>query len=334
MKLTVDCKSSTYDVFIQKDILLLANQYLSLQRKVLILTDDGVPEIYSKQIASQCLKPTIFVLPHGEKSKNIEWYQKVIATMIEKDFTRTDCLVSIGGGVVGDLGGFISSTYMRGIDFYNIPTTLLSQLDSSIGGKTAIDFANIKNIIGTFYSPKCVLIDPNTLKTLDERQIHAGLVEAIKMAATCSFELFDFIFQSKDLFKDMEEIIIQALKIKKKIVEEDIQEKNLRRILNFGHTFGHVIESASQYQLLHGECVGIGMLYFANNEVKENIRSVLKKYHLPTTYPLTKKDLDVYLQHDKKKTGDFIWIVLVNKIGTYELKKVKMEELYVHLKED
>ena len=334
MKLTINCKTYSYDVIIQRNIFIIVSEYLSLQRKVLILTDDGVPSEYVLKVSSQCLNPIIVTVKQGEQSKNIDNYQLVMKTLIEHGFTRTDCLVSIGGGVVGDLGGFISSTYMRGIDFYNIPTTLLSQVDSSIGGKTAIDYNGIKNIIGSFYTPKCVLIDPNTLKTLDKRQLHAGLVEAIKMACTCSSSLFEIISKSKNLENDIDEIIFQSLQIKQKIVEEDLEEKGLRRVLNFGHTLGHIIESASNYNLLHGECVGIGMLSFSSDKARKQIKKLLKKYNLPTSYDLSLKDIEEYLIHDKKKTGDYIWIVSVENIGSYELKKIKIDELYNKLKEE
>ena len=334
MKLTINCKTYSYDVIIQRNILNNVSEYLSLQRKVLILTDDGVPSEYVLKVSSQCLNPIIVTVKQGEQSKNIDNYQLVMKTLIEHGFTRTDCLVSIGGGVVGDLGGFISSTYMRGIDFYNIPTTLLSQVDSSIRGKTAIDYNGIKNIIGSFYTPKCVLIDPNTLKTLDKRQLHAGLVEAIKMACTCSSSLFEIISKSKNLENDIDEIIFQSLQIKQKIVEEDLEEKGLRRVLNFGHTLGHIIESASNYNLLHGECVGIGMLSFSSDKARKQIKKLLKKYNLPTSYDLSLKDIEDYLIHDKKKTGDYIWIVSVENIGSYELKKIKIDELYNKLKEE
>ena len=334
MKLTINCKTYSYDVIIQRNILNNVSEYLSLQRKVLILTDDGVPSEYVLKISSQCLNPIIVTVKQGEQSKNIDNYQLVMKTLIEHGFTRTDCLVSIGGGVVGDLGGFISSTYMRGINFYNIPTTLLSQVDSSIGGKTAIDCNGIKDIIGSFYTPKCVLIDPNTLKTLDKRQLHAGLVEAIKMACTCSSSLFEIISKSKNLENDIDEIIFQSLQIKQKIVEEDLEEKGLRRVLNFGHTLGHIIESASNYNLLHGESVGIGMLSFSSDKARKQIKKLLKKYNLPTSYDLSLKDIEDYLIHDKKKTGDYIWIVSVENIGSYELKKIKIDELYNKLKEE
>lgn len=334
MKLTVKGKLSSYEVIVKKDGLQQVGTYFSLQRKVLILTDDGVPEAYYQQVARQCFQPVICIIKQGEESKNLDNYQQVIRMMIHHQFTRGDCLVSVGGGVVGDLGGFVSATFMRGIDFYNIPTTLLAQLDSSIGGKTAIDFDSIKNLIGSFYPPKKVLIDPLTLRTLNQRQLHAGLVEAIKMAATCSSSLFEKIQCSVNLQEDLQEIIIESLKIKKAIVEEDMEEKNLRRVLNFGHSFGHVIESASHYQLLHGEAVGIGMLYFSSKEVQMKLRQVLEKYQLPVCYPLKKSDVEAYLKHDKKKIGDSIWIVYVLKIGSYELKKMSMEALYDYLRED
>ena len=179
-----------------------------------------------------------------------------------------------------------------------------------------------------------VLIDPNTLKTLDKRQLHAGLVEAIKMACTCSSSLFEIISKSKNLENDIDEIIFQSLQIKQKVVEEDLEEKGLRRVLNFGHTLGHIIESASNYNLLHGECVGIGMLSFSSDKARKQIKKLLKKYNLPTSYDLSLKDIEEYLIHDKKKTGDYIWIVSVENIGSYDLKKIKIDELYNKLKEE
>ena len=184
MKIDVKTSTHTYDVIIEKDILNKVNEYVSLKNKVLIVTDDGVPSKYVKTLANQCEEPYVFTFNHGEESKNINTYQEIISFMIANNFTRSDLVIALGGGVVGDLAAFVASTFNRGVKFVNIPTTLLSQVDSSIGGKTAIDYDGIKNVIGTFYPPFLVLIDPNTLKTLDERQFNAGLVEAIKMAAT------------------------------------------------------------------------------------------------------------------------------------------------------
>ena len=248
--------------------------------------------------------------------------------MAEKSFTRTDCVVAVGGGVCGDLGGFVASTYMRGIDFYNVPTTLLSQVDSSIGGKVAIDLCGYKNIVGAFYQPKMVVIDSNTLKTLDKRQVSAGLCEAIKMAATCDSQLFELIEKSESLDRDIDEIIVKSLKIKGDVVEKDPKEKGLRKVLNFGHTIGHAVESdESLGNLLHGECVAIGMIPMSSPSVAKRLAVVLEKYGLPTS---TNKDADTlisYIARDKKAKGNSITVVFVNEIGSFEMKDIPISEM-------
>jgi 3-dehydroquinate synthase len=183
MVLHVNTVDSGYDITIQRGSLENVGSCFNLDRKVFIITDSGVPSEYALTVKNQCKEAYIHVLEMGEQSKSIDNYVKTLQALIDFGMTRTDCIIAVGGGVVGDFSGFIASTYMRGIDFYNIPTTLLSQIDSSIGGKVAIDFEGVKNIVGAFYQPKAVLIDPNTLKTLDKRQLHAGLCEAIKMAS-------------------------------------------------------------------------------------------------------------------------------------------------------
>ena len=243
MILPLNLGEQGYDIVVERGALSKIGEYINLNRKVLILTDSGVPEEYANTVKNMCQDGYIYVVSQGESSKSLENYQKILSFMVEKSFTRTDALVSVGGGVVGDLGGFVASSYMRGIDFYNVPTTLLSQLDSSIGGKVAVDLDGVKNIVGAFYQPKKVLIDSNTLKTLDSRQKMAGLCEGIKMAATSNSELFELIENSTNLDSDLEKIIIEGLKIKRDVVEKDPREKGLRRVLNFGHTIGHAIES-------------------------------------------------------------------------------------------
>ena len=228
---------------------------------------------------------------------------------------------------MGDLSGFVAATYMRGIDFYNIPTTLLSQVDSSIGGKTAIDFEGVKNIIGAFYQPKKVLIDSTTLLTLDNRLLSAGLAESIKMAATFSKELFDLIKGPDQLMNKIDDIIIQSLKIKKYVVENDPYEKSLRRVLNFGHTIGHGIEASLNGKLYHGECVALGMLYFSSDEVKVELINLLKKYNLPTSYDFDKNVAYKYITLDKKAVGEYINIIKCEKIGTFEICKVHKNDI-------
>ena len=182
---------NSYCIELQRGNLEKAGELLNLNRKVMIITDEGVPEIYAKTIASQSKEAYIKVVPCGEGSKSFETTKEILTEMLGHQFSRKDCVVAVGGGVVGDLSGFVASLYMRGIDFYNVPTTVLSQVDSSIGGKTAVNLAGIKNIVGAFYQPKAVLIDPDTLNTLSKRQIVNGLIEAIKMGATNDKELFD-----------------------------------------------------------------------------------------------------------------------------------------------
>ena len=247
--------------------------------------------------------------------------------MAENSFTRTDCVVSVGGGVVGDLGGFVASTYMRGIDFYNVPTTLLSQLDSSIGGKVAIDLGGIKNVVGAFYQPKMVLIDPDTLKTLDKRQKMAGLCECIKMAATMDNDLFCLIESTSDLESDLDKIIISGLKLKKTVVEKDPHEKNLRKVLNFGHTIGHAIESVSDFGLLHGECVGLGMLPMAKDSARARLEKVLKKYNLPTKIEISSDILIDYIKKDKKAKGDIVTVIYVPEIGKFQMIDTEINEM-------
>ena len=224
---------------------------------------------------------------------------------------------------------------MRGITFYNIPTTLLSQVDSSIGGKTAIDKKGYKNLVGAFYPPKKVLIDPNVLVTLDKRQFMAGLVEALKMGLTSDASLYELIKNSNDIYKDIDVVIEKALLVKKDVVEKDPHEKHLRKILNFGHTIGHAIESCGKFNMLHGECVGIGLLYMASSNLEYEIRNILVKYDLPTkddiSDSITKEDLYKYISLDKKRSNKDITIIEVKEPGTFEINKINLEEIKNYL---
>ena len=267
-----------YDIVVEHGLLKKAKEHLDLDRRVLVVTDSGVPADYASTVAEQCREGIICKIEQGEASKSMEGFEKLLQTMLDHGFSRKDCVVAVGGGVVGDLSGFAASAYMRGIDFYNIPTTLLSQIDSSIGGKTGINFGGVKNIVGAFYQPKKVLIDPDLLKTLPPRQISNGLAEAVKMALTSDAELFG-IFENKDIANSIDEIIIRSLNIKKSVVEQDEKESGLRKILNFGHTVGHGIES-SKGELYHGECVALGMIPMCGENIRQRVIAVLKKCDL------------------------------------------------------
>lgn len=317
MTIHMDLGRDSYDILIERDILAKAGQHLNLNRRVLVVTDTGVPEIYAKTLAGQCKKSVICTVEMGENSKSLTVFGHLLQTMLEHDFSRKDCVVAVGGGVVGDLSGFAASSYMRGIDFYNIPTTLLSQIDSSIGGKTAINLGGVKNIVGSFYQPKKVLVDPDLLKTLPPRQIANGMAEAIKMSLTSDRQLFE-LFETQDIESSLEEIILRSLSIKKAVVEQDEKEAGLRKILNFGHTVGHGIESTSK--LYHGEAVALGMLPMCSETLRPRVIKVLKKCNL---YRELQYDWDRITQaafHDKKADGGSVTVTLVQEPGTYELK--------------
>ena len=327
MIIPVNADNGCYDIVLERGSLKKAGQLLELDRRVLVVTDEGVPPEYAGCVASRCREAIVVTVPRGEGSKSFEQLERLLSAMLEASFTRGDCVVAVGGGVVGDLSGFAASCYMRGIHFYNIPTTLLAQVDSSVGGKTAVNFGGVKNIVGAFYQPKKVIIDPETLKTLERRQLMAGLAEAIKMAATSSAELFEIIEKSEDLDADLPEIIRRSLCIKRDVVEQDPKENGLRRILNFGHTVGHAVEGFNKGKLLHGECVALGMPPMCSGEALERVTKVLKKYGLPTEIEQSADELMPYLKHDKKMTADLVKVVLVDKIGQFRICDMRPEDI-------
>lgn len=331
MIIKLDLGNDSYDIVLEQGALLKAGELFDLQRKVLIVTDSGVPSSYAETIAKQCEAPFSVTIPQGEASKSFENFEMLLSEMLKNSFTRRDCVVAVGGGVVGDLSGFAAACYMRGIDFYNVPTTLLSQVDSSIGGKTAIDLNGVKNIVGAFYQPKKVLIDPDTLKTLNQRQFAAGLAEAIKVSLTGDEELFELIKNSEDINSDITEVIRRALEFKRDVVEKDPKEAGLRKVLNFGHTIGHGIESYYGGKLLHGECVSIGMIPMCSEEVRKELIPVLQKYRLPAACDAGKEELLPFILHDKKMLKDRISVIYVPEIGQFEIRDILPEELNKYL---
>lgn len=324
--------SSKYDIYLGRNELDKIGTYFNLRRKVLVVTDSNIPLEYVNKVLNSCLKGYLVTLNPGESSKCFDNYLKLNKILLENEFSRTDAIVALGGGVIGDLSAFVASTYMRGIDFYNVPTSLLSMVDSSIGGKTAIDFLGVKNVIGSFYQPRGVLIDIDTLASLDRRQLMSGLVESIKMGLCLDKKLFDLIKDSSSLDEDIEEIIYRSLECKRKVVEEDEKEKGLRKVLNYGHSFGHAIEESSSLSLLHGESVGIGMLYFTSRIVKDELIKVLNKYGLPTSYDLKEEDINRYVTKDKKRDGDKIDIVYLEDYEKFSFIKLSYEELKEYVK--
>ena len=328
MIISVKTRDGKYPIKIANGSLSSAGDFFRLDRKCLIVTDDGVPEKYLNILERQCKKSVIFKIAAGESSKTLDSFSAGLKLLIDGGFTRSDCVIALGGGVVGDLAGFIASAFLRGIDFYNIPTTVLSQVDSSVGGKTAVNFEGYKNMVGAFYPPKAVLIDPDTLTTLPKRQISNGLAESVKMAACMDKELFEFI-EKNDAYENIEKIIEASIKIKKYVVEHDEREKGLRRVLNFGHTVAHAVESESIKRgtlLYHGECVAIGMIPLSSEKAKKRLIPVLEKLGLPTEIDV---DVETVLDatfHDKKKSGDTITVVRLKDIGEYEFDTVMYPE--------
>lgn len=327
MKITVKLKENEYDIHIGHGLLDRAGEFFDLNRRVFLVTDTDVPEQYAEKLAAQCQASHIERINAGEGSKNLAVFERLLNAMLEFNMTRQDCVIAVGGGVVGDVSGFAASCYMRGIDFYNVPTTLLAQVDSSVGGKTAVDLGGVKNVVGSFYQPKGVLIDPEVLKTLPERLIREGLAEAIKMALTCDRDFFDFLKRNPYTEENAEKIIYHSLCVKTGIVSADEREAGLRRVLNFGHTVGHAIESAAGGKLLHGECVALGMLPMCGDSLRCELKKALKMHGLSTELPFPAEELMPYIEHDKKAQSDGIIAILADEPGSYRLEKLTLRDI-------
>ena len=297
MVLTISPGGKEYDVTVEAGCLNRASELFDLGRKCLVVTDDGVPGKYAEKIVAQCKEPVLVTLHQGEESKSMKNLEKLLTVMLNHSFTRGDCAVAVGGGMPGDLAGFAAATYMRGIDFYNVPTTLLSQADSSIGGKTAVDLGGVKNIVG------------------------AGLI--------ADADLFSYIEENIAGGLDMGRIIEEALQVKKKVVEEDERESGLRRILNFGHTIGHGIESVTG--LLHGECVATGMIPMCSPEVRERLVPVLESAGLPVQAECDPEAVFEAVTHDKKAAGGIIKTVYVPEPGKAEIIEMGPEDLRIRI---
>lgn len=334
MQLSVNLQEKSYNIIIERGILNHIGTYVNLNRKVLIICDNGVPQQYIDTVMAQCPQVVCHVVQQGEEAKTFPVYMSLCHKLLELGFTRTDCIIALGGGVVGDLAGFVAATYLRGIAFIGIPTTTLSQIDSSIGGKVAINLKHVKNIIGSFHHPSVVLIDPDTLKTLPKRHFVNGLVEAIKAGLIYDSSILE-LFELFDPMERVEEIIYRSLLVKKAVVEQDEKEENLRKILNFGHTLGHGIESVyGLSELLHGECVAIGMIPMLEDEdLKARVLCIYEKLGIKSNITYHTDEVFAIMKKDKKVNGDTITVVKVKEAGRARLEKISMERLYQFLKE-
>lgn len=331
-KLRMELGADSYDILLENGLIDRAGELLNLDRRVLIVTDSGVPRRYASCLSRFCGRPVTVRLPQGERTKRFGMLQRLLRVLLREGFTRTDCIVALGGGVVGDLAGFAASCYMRGIDFYNIPTTALSQIDSSIGGKTAIDFEGVKNIVGAFYQPRRVLIDPQLLSTLSQRQLAAGLAEAIKAGVIGDEALLD-LFEREDVHLRLDEILLRSLRLKQRLVELDERESGPRKLLNFGHTIGHGIESVcglgEKQGLLHGECVGLGMLPMCTDPaLRRRVQDILERQNLPTRATFDPDAVFAAICHDKKAAANGMTIVTAEKAGAAQLHTVSLDWLH------
>ena len=322
-------------IYQKKNGLDQVGDYFELNRKILIVTDDGVPTNYVECLIRQCPKALLYVAKQGEKSKDFTTLQEVLGCMLEHNFSRGDAVIALGGGVVGDLAGMAAGIFMRGIDWYNIPTTMLAQVDSSVGGKTAINMAGIKNVVGVFHQPKGVLIDTELLKSLPERHLRNGLMEVVKTGFILDEGLINALEQP-GYEQSFDEIVAQCIALKTKVVEADEKEKGVRRILNFGHTIGHGFESAYEGKMLHGEAVAFGMLAISEGEICRRLETLLEHLDMMETLKELyacctdekKQDIKNAILYDKTGDGDSCNIVIVPSAGSYELKKVTMKDLF------
>lgn len=327
--LSVRTAEGAYPIYLSPGALGEAGTRFNLNRLVFIVTDEGIPVSYAQTLAAQCSRAELYTIPQGETSKTLPTMAAMLEAMCRAGLTRSDCVAAVGGGVVGDLAGLAAALYMRGIDFYNVPTTVLAMVDSAVGGKTAVNFSGVKNLIGSFWPPKGVLIDPRVLETLPARQRSNGLAEAVKMALTHDPALFAR-FEDPQGRGPVEDVIAACLRIKREVVEADEREAGLRRVLNFGHTLGHGIEAAAGGKLLHGECVALGMLPMCAPAVRARLLPVLERLNLPVSLAgmeIAPETVLAAAAHDKKAVEAGIQVVCVPQIGSYEFKTCSIQFL-------
>ncbi len=349
-RLNVDLGERSYDIVFTDSFNALSDEAEKIKapKKLLIVTDTNVKPLYAESVKKELEKTgaevEVYAIPAGEENKNMGEILKICSACIENKLDRKSMIVALGGGVVGDMAGFAAAIYMRGIDFIQIPTTLLSQSDSSVGGKTGVDFADSKNILGAFHQPRLVYINVNTLKTLPEEQFVSGMGEVIKHGIIRDSEFFEYVKNNSEKIKTLDtETFIKMSKtncgIKADVVMQDEKENGLRAILNFGHTIGHAVESAFDFKLTHGECVGLGMLSVANiaserelisRETLKLISEVLAEYGFRTKIKLPQYESIIgFMQKDKKKQSGKLKFVLPVKIGeVVQVTDVTDNEIY------
>ena len=354
-RIKVALGSNSYEIHVGSGLLAQTGHWLKgngFSGKLVIITDPTVNKLYGDVLNQGLIKEgfsvTTLLVPEGEEQKSLETAGRLYHELTNCYAERTTPILALGGGVIGDLAGFVAATYMRGVPLLQIPTTLLAQVDSSIGGKVAVDHGQLKNKIGAFYQPRLVIADTDTLRTLTAGELANGLAEVIKSAAIRNKKFFTYLEGNLDRIKELdeealEEVVFQTAKIKAKVVEKDERDLGLRSILNYGHTIGHAIESASDFQIEHGRAVAIGMIAAAriSNQMgilEENetvrLKNIIGKTGLPTEMPDIKvEELIKAMKHDKKVLREKIRFVLLKSIGsvfiTDEVSSSLVEEVLV-----
>lgn len=332
-RMTVRLGANSYDIVVKRGLLDEAGA-LACSRggRVAIVTDDNVAPLYADRVKASfekagCRVDTV-VLPAGEQTKRFETLPTIYARLLDFGMTRADLLVTLGGGVIGDLGGFAAATYLRGIDYVQIPTTLLAQVDSSVGGKVAVDLPQGKNLVGNFYQPKAVLIDPQALDTLSDRYFKDGMAEVIKYGCIADAELFGKLEQRASraqVAEIVDDVVYACCDIKRKIVERDERDNGERMLLNYGHTYGHALEKYYRYiGLSHGEAIAVGMCEInriaasralTDADTARRVAALLEKFGLPTGDPAPADRVIGAIVNDKKNIGDTLNVVLLRAIG-------------------
>ena len=354
-KVNVALSGKSYEVYIGSGIVAQTGHWLrenGFSGKLVIITDPTVKKLYGEVLSQGLTKDGFSVntllVPEGEEQKSLETAGRLYQELTNCYAERITPILALGGGVIGDLAGFVAATYLRGVPLVQIPTTLLAQVDSSVGGKVAVDHGQLKNMIGAFYQPRLVIADTNTLKTLPFEELANGLAEVIKSAAIRDEEFFTFLEENLNRIKlldedALEEIVFQSVKIKAEVVEKDEMDLGLRNVLNYGHTIGHALESVSDFSIGHGNAVAIGMLAAAKishtmgilneNEVVR-LRKVIEQAGLPTEMPnLKSTEIIKAMKHDKKIRQDKVRFVLLKSIGnvfiTDEVSQSLVERILV-----
>ena len=335
MKLTMRLGPRSYDIILRRGALGRVGQLVNLSRKVLVVTDSGVPQQYLSTVLAQCPQGVPVVLEQGEGSKSLAVTERLCAAMLQHGFARTDAVLALGGGVVGDAAGFAAACYMRGIDFINCPTTTLAQVGSSIGGKTAVNLASGKNQVGCFYQPSLVLCDPDTLRTLPPEEYRNGCAEVIKYAVLRSEPFFDAL-RAEPVSAQVEHVIATCVGMKRDLVAADEFDRGSRQLLNLGHSFGHAVEKCSDYAVPHGCGVAIGMAIIARAAAKRGIctddtcaqiLALLRQYGLPTETAFTRDALTDAARSDKKIADGKLHLIVPERIGRCRIETIPAADI-------